>query len=351
MLCVDVCPASPPLYGYDGNWTCVQRCPSGLWADDITRTCVSDCNPSYRLTTTNECVGVCPARLDLYGDSNGYNCVATCTNGLYADPTDRICKTDCTPLFEYNYRCVKYCPKGFFANSTNNCVPPKQCDGGTFADNDTTKCVSPCPAWSFADSVSGYCIAICPAGTYGENFICQPNCLITNTFASNITQQCMSMCPNGTYSLSGECVANCTGATYQREDTRICDTICAPNLWADPNTNRCVKTCPYNWYRLKLGPNKGYCVPMNGGCSPYFADFYTGDCVVMCSSGYWGFGNSSNSTDTFVGNYSCLRKCPPGLYGYDDGTERNCYPPNRLPTNVNGLFADSVSGQFVAECP
>jgi hypothetical protein len=99
MLCVDVCPASPPLYGYDGNWTCVQRCPSGLWADDTTRTCVSDCNPGYRLTTTNECVGVCPAQLDLYGDSNGYNCVASCTNGQYADPTDRTCTTDCTPLF------------------------------------------------------------------------------------------------------------------------------------------------------------------------------------------------------------------------------------------------------------
>lgn len=99
MLCVDVCPASPPLYGYNGNWTCVQRCPSGLWADDTTRTCVSDCNPEYRLIATNECVGVCPAQLDLYGDSNGHNCVATCTNGLFADPTDRICKTNCTPLF------------------------------------------------------------------------------------------------------------------------------------------------------------------------------------------------------------------------------------------------------------
>jgi len=34
MLCVSKCPASPPYYGYEGNWTCLKVCPDGLWADD-----------------------------------------------------------------------------------------------------------------------------------------------------------------------------------------------------------------------------------------------------------------------------------------------------------------------------
>jgi hypothetical protein len=169
MLCVDVCPASPPSFGYAGNWTCLEECPNGLWADDVTRTCVSDCSPNYRLNATNECVSVCPAQLDLYGDSyNGYNCMEVCSQGHYADPTDSTCKTGCLPLFQYNYRCVEVCPKGLYAmNSTGDCVAPLSCDAGFFGDNSTTKCVSPCPAWSFGDSASGYCIAICPAGTYG----------------------------------------------------------------------------------------------------------------------------------------------------------------------------------------
>jgi hypothetical protein len=167
MLCVEVCPASPPTFGYQGDWTCVKNCPPGLWADDSTRTCVSSCSPNYRQSTTGECVSVCPAELDLYGDSNDYNCTAVCSLGQYADPIDRTCKTSCGALFESNYRCVLLCPEGYFANSTGNCVPPLSCDNGTFGDNSTTKCVSTCPAWSFADSASGYCIAICPAGTYG----------------------------------------------------------------------------------------------------------------------------------------------------------------------------------------
>jgi hypothetical protein len=163
----------------------------------------------------------------------------------------------------------------------------------------------------------------------------------------------MSTCPNGTYSLNGSCVANCTGDTYQREDTRICDTSCPSTLWADPNSHRCVATCPYNWFRQTVGTKAGFCVPQANGCNPQFADFDTGNCVTKCSSGFWGFSNQANATDTFVGNYTCNAQCPPGLYGYQDApsyTVRTCYPPNGLPVSTT-LFADTVSGEFVAVCP
>lgn len=260
MLCVDICPASPPTYGYSGNWTCVKVCPDGLWADSLTRTCTSSCNPDFRFSLTNECVGTCPSDPDLYADTNGYNCTPVCTLGQFADPTDRTCKINCTPLFQYNYRCVSLCPLGFFANSSNDCVLPKSCQSGTYGDNSTTKCVSPCPDWSFADDVSGYCIAICPAGTYGEDHKCVSNCSTTNTSFSNITQMCVSKCPNGTFSYQGACVTNCSNDTYQNEVTRICG-ACPNGLFADPNSHRCVVTCPYGWYRQTNGANSGRCVP------------------------------------------------------------------------------------------
>jgi hypothetical protein len=79
-----------------------------------------------------------------------------------------MCKDSCAPLFEYDYRCVKYCPNGYYANSTNNCVRPTECDDGLYADNATTKCISPCVAGAFADNFTKYCIAVCPEGWYGD---------------------------------------------------------------------------------------------------------------------------------------------------------------------------------------
>lgn len=50
-LCVSKCPASPPYYGYEGNWSCMKSCPDGFWANDETRKCVDTCpTNSYRLT-------------------------------------------------------------------------------------------------------------------------------------------------------------------------------------------------------------------------------------------------------------------------------------------------------------
>ena len=144
-------------------------------------------------------MSVCPSEFDLYGDTTDYNCTAVCSNNQYADPTDRLCKTNCTPLFQYNFRCVRRCPEGYFANSDFDCVVPSACDNGTYGDNSTTKCVSTCPAWSYADPDSRYCIAVCPEGSWGDNFVCVNACTTTGAIASNISQLCQSTCPNYTY--------------------------------------------------------------------------------------------------------------------------------------------------------
>lgn len=132
---------------------------------------------------------MCPSEPDLYGDTNGYNCNAVCSNNAFADPTDRLCKGSCLPLYQYNFRCVKVCPNGTFAKLDGNCVIPTLCDTSRYGDNSTTSCVGTCPAWSYADSNSRYCIAICPDGWYGQNNICVQNCSSSKS-ASNITQLC-----------------------------------------------------------------------------------------------------------------------------------------------------------------
>lgn len=130
MQCVSRCPASPPHFGYKGNWTCVKDCPLTLWADSSTRLCVSTCpGVTFRLTSfRRECVNVCPSNPDLYGDLDSKNCESVCTTGKFADPTDRMCKNGCLPLFQYNFRCVAKCPDGFYANSTGDCVVASACD-------------------------------------------------------------------------------------------------------------------------------------------------------------------------------------------------------------------------------
>ena len=95
-----------------------------------------------------------------------------CSGGKYADPTDRMCKASCTPLFQYNFRCVHFCPNNTFADDLNNCVAPTSCQSNHYGDNSTTTCVNPCPSWSYSDPISRYCIAICPDGSWGDNLKC-----------------------------------------------------------------------------------------------------------------------------------------------------------------------------------
>lgn len=139
-------------------------------------------------------------------------------------------------------------------------------------------------------------------------------------------------------------MSNCTGATYQNDQTHLCDTGgCPANLYADPNSHRCVAYCPTGWYRKGVGG--GTCVAEANGCFPQFADFVTGNCVDLCSTGYWGFKTCSNTTNSVTGNYTCIKNCPTylGLYGYASATERNCYFPKGLPTTT-AMFADTISG-------
>lgn len=161
----------------------------------------------------------------------------------FADPTDRKCKSECLPLFQYNFRCVSLCPTGYYANSTGDCVVPTLCDSSVpYGENGTTKCVATCTAGSFADPNSHYCIAVCPDGWFGDVDTCRQTCQTPGTSASTITQTCRTNCPKLTYHESGECKAQCI-VGYANYLLGTCHTSCPLTplkLFANTLTHDCV---------------------------------------------------------------------------------------------------------------
>ena len=81
------------------------------------RTCVpaADCTDSSdKVLLTPK--GVEPGReFPLYGDGMTGQCVSSCSDPYYGDPSDKTCKAECDPAFEYpDYsgyprRCVDEC--------------------------------------------------------------------------------------------------------------------------------------------------------------------------------------------------------------------------------------------------
>ena len=99
--CVDKCPSTPSYYGYQEK--CLESCPEGFYADDITRLCVPSiyCNdtvdgkPTYGDQTVRKCVPVCP--FNYYADTRASQklCVMMCDEGLYADDLTKQCVVKC----------------------------------------------------------------------------------------------------------------------------------------------------------------------------------------------------------------------------------------------------------------
>jgi|JI9StandDraft_1071089.scaffolds.fasta_scaffold167848_1 hypothetical protein len=168
--CLPACPSVSGVVYYADPFTktCVTVCPisQNLWADTTNKICRTNCIPTeYRNPATQECVAICPTNPDLYAYTSG-DCVRNCLGGTYAETTSRTCQTACsgfaaTPYKDNStYRCVDVCPtKPFYYadNSSWSCV--SRCTTG-YADNKTQTCVPVCPAiWNYyADIPNSICV-------------------------------------------------------------------------------------------------------------------------------------------------------------------------------------------------
>lgn len=114
------------------------NCPSPyIYADDFSR----------------QCVTMCPASQNTWGDAGNNFCSSTCPwvagNYLYKDPSTQKCVSTC-PVNPSLYKdngtqfCVSYCSSPNFAvDATRECLP--SCPNNFFQDTVTRKCVSDCP--------------------------------------------------------------------------------------------------------------------------------------------------------------------------------------------------------------
>lgn len=165
--CLSYCPlqilnATKNITLYEDNttWTCVSVCPLGYYAfahptDTTIRKCVKMCQIIagvyyFADDITRSCVTECPTKVhNTWGDKITFKCVKTCSRKQYRDITTKQCTYSCpdSPV-EYfadnsTWNCTKKCPKGTYAESTNNsCV--KQCPTNYFGYQQ--KCLSQCPA-------------------------------------------------------------------------------------------------------------------------------------------------------------------------------------------------------------
>lgn len=192
-MCVYVCPDGYYRQNRTNNWTCVTSCLSNQFIDYVTMTCVTECPTGSYAYSNGTCLNSCPA--STFADPNSPpKCQATCSGGLFSDPTTRTC--------------VSKCPHGYFGDITNGYTCQQTCTVNTqFGDPLDRLCVTKenCPSpYIYADNFSRECVTKCPESE--------------NTFGDSSTNACVSSCP-------------WSSSLYS---------------YKDPSTQTCVTACPSN---------------------------------------------------------------------------------------------------------
>ena len=93
-LCLNVCPSGffaseisqacesrcpNTTFAHNTSQKCVKICPNGQWADTVTQTCMDGCyNAQFSDNSTNSCQDKCPFKPDMYGQLSTNSCVLAC---------------------------------------------------------------------------------------------------------------------------------------------------------------------------------------------------------------------------------------------------------------------------------
>lgn len=169
---------------------------------------------------------VCPANPPTFAESVSKRCLEYCPSGKFALDTNRTCVTNCPQYYFINqtltnveYRCVAKCPNNTFLNSTNYCIKSTECPSGQYGNPLTGTCTANCPGDGsielFADTNPNVkkCVYVCPESFYIQNITgnrtCVSSCLATY-FINYVTRMCVKNCSAGTFALNnGSCVSAC----------------------------------------------------------------------------------------------------------------------------------------------
>jgi hypothetical protein len=171
-----------------------------MFADNLTRMCVSKCDPV----------------LGLFGDPyiTIPACVSVCASGTFADPFTQTC----------TYTCITF-PKmyaydnGDTTNPIRTCV--YSCPYSYVADNSTSKCKLTCssPTLPYVDQAAQQCVAKCTSPVYQYAYM---------PTGQTVNGQCVKFCPNNTYALltNNTCVPKCPDGLYSSTTNNTCYSTC-----------------------------------------------------------------------------------------------------------------------------
>ena len=267
----------------DGS--CATSCPTGTFAEPLSRTCVATCPAGlFGVATTNTCVATCPSGFFPGDNSLCTACIgdcATCPNAV----TCSACKIGFRLLpgatAANPNTCVATCPAKFFTSSTGaQCIP---CLDGCASCNNALACNScDSPKLIQFDVVKRIdtCLAACLAGFYSSQNRCLP-CLEGCTSCTSPTT-CITCSPGG---------PTTTAAGVQ---------VTIPPRFILQITGRasaCVEVCPDGFYADTTSKS---CIPCFTNCDKCSA-------AAVCQQCKTGFFLQSGPTGA---NSQCLPECP-----------------------------------------
>ena len=347
--------------------TCGSTCPDTYYADSTTHKCIRCYQFSSTSSSQSHSCQTC-------NGPNENNCL-TCYPNVYLDPV--------------NNKCVYVCPPQTWRDSsTYTCSPcyapvapattPLACY--TCSGSASTNCLS-CYPGKFLDPTTSSCVSSpCPNGYYGSNGVCYP--CYTKSLPTNPDESCNT----------------CSGP-YSNQ----CDS-CAPGLFHDSGTNKCVTHCSLGWYEDLVTATCAQCYRASSSsdterdcytctsntpnsCESCYAGTYltpSNTCEEFCPDGWWGdasiktckqcyvydvavpsdqscatctAGNSDNCLtcnspyffDSSTGSTGkCVSTCPDGYWG--DSVNNVCSPCYESNPGDNVQSCKTCSGEGAAKC-
>jgi len=357
-------------YFYNGSCISGTSCPKNtILADSNRNGCIECLSPNYFDPTTNSCVGTCPIYLtpittsprycqnclesNKYYDYDSNSCVTTCPEFLIPNGTTGICD-NCKDTNKYSYNGSCYtgsnCPSSILVNSSRNGC--QECSEPNYYNLGTDTCVAECPEYLIPNinsprscinckdtsklSYDGSCVSAstCP----NKSFLVDTptnGCLICETsYYDPNSKKCVTTCP--TYLVPNTNTRNCDNCKDNGKYSynRACLAKCPDGSFIDDTSKNGCKLCADQGNYFESGACVSQCTHgkaiINNICSVcpnpnnFISDF---NCVDICPIGKTYYDSfrvcSSCPSDKYNYNNSCFNSCPTGTATYEN--DNNCF--------------------------
>jgi hypothetical protein len=228
--CTQNCPT-----GYVGVVTTCQLCNTGCRTCQTTTTyCLNCLSGYYLLSSSNECVKTCPT--GLFQDPSTLTCIGCSGNCTTCSGSANNC-TSCTTGVLYLNSCVANCPDAYYAVNGQCLACPtgcltctsgsscQSCLGSYFLYQNV--CISTCPS-THALVVNQTCTACstpnCQSCNSGDQ------CLVCNSPSLLYVGSCVSSCPEN-FTSNG---TSCVNSVMQAANTSLNSTLSSSKLFPMP---------------------------------------------------------------------------------------------------------------------